>query len=171
MNTTLTALIVFGCLVGAVLLGRALRRLLPEAHLATESKDTVKLAMGFVATMSALVLGLLVSSAKDALRHRTKRGDPDGRQGHFPWPRVGRLRTGSCRRPSAAPAKHRGRDSANVAGRNAPAGRLGNPNVHAANPVYVAHAASFTTERHCSPPLNRRPRRWPGTWLRLDHCS
>src|SRR6266516_3595205 len=66
MNTTLTALIVFGCLVGAVLIGRTLRRLLPEAHLSTESKDAVKLAMGLVATMSALVLGLLVSSAKGA---------------------------------------------------------------------------------------------------------
>src|SRR5262245_52075757 len=64
MNTTLTALIVFGCLIGAVLVGRTLRGLLPEAHLSTESKDAVKLAMGLVATMSALVLGLLVSSAK-----------------------------------------------------------------------------------------------------------
>ena len=64
MNTTFTALIVFGCLVGAVLLGRAFRRLLPEDHLIADSRDTIKLAMGLVATMSALVLGLLVSSAK-----------------------------------------------------------------------------------------------------------
>src|ERR1043166_1074901 len=64
MNTTLTALIVFGCLVGSVLVGRILRRILPESHLSTESKDAVKLAMGLIATMSALVLGLLVSSAK-----------------------------------------------------------------------------------------------------------
>src|SRR6202035_5209877 len=64
MNTTLAALIVFGCLIGAVLLGRALRRLLPEDHLTADSRDTVKLAMGLVATMTALVLGLLVSSAK-----------------------------------------------------------------------------------------------------------
>jgi hypothetical protein len=64
MNTTLTALIVFGCLVGAVLLGRALRRVLPEEHLTADSRDTIKLAMGLVATMAALVLGLLVSSAK-----------------------------------------------------------------------------------------------------------
>ena len=64
MNTTLTALVVFGCLVGAVLLGRIFRRLLPEDHLTSDSRDTVKLAMGLVATMSALVLGLLVSSAK-----------------------------------------------------------------------------------------------------------
>jgi hypothetical protein len=64
MNTTLTALIVFGCLVGAVLLGRTLRGLLPEDHLTADSRDTIKLAMGLVATMAALVLGLLVSSAK-----------------------------------------------------------------------------------------------------------
>ena len=66
MNPTLTALIVFACLIAAVLLGRTLRGLLPEDHLSTESKDAVKLAMGLVATMSALVLGLLVSSAKGA---------------------------------------------------------------------------------------------------------
>ena len=56
MNTTLTALIVFGCLVGAVLLGRTLRRLLPNEHLAAESRDGIKLALGLVSTMAALVL-------------------------------------------------------------------------------------------------------------------
>src|SRR5256885_8309060 len=66
MNATLTALIVFGCLILAVLVGRTLRGFLPEAHLSTESEDAVKLAIGLVATMSALVLGLLVSSAKGA---------------------------------------------------------------------------------------------------------
>jgi hypothetical protein len=65
MNTTLTAAIVFACLLGAVLLGMGFRRLLPEHHLSTDTKDTVKLAMGLVATMAALLLGLLVSSAKD----------------------------------------------------------------------------------------------------------
>ena len=64
MNTTLTALIVFSCLVGAVLLGRGLRRMLPQEHLSADSRDVIKLAIGLVATMSALVLGLLVSSAK-----------------------------------------------------------------------------------------------------------
>ena len=66
MNTTITALIVFGCLVGAVLVGRIIRRLLPEHHLASDSKDGIKLALGLVSTMSALVLGLLVSSAKSS---------------------------------------------------------------------------------------------------------
>ena len=73
MNTTLAALIVFGCLVGAILLGRALRQLLPEDHLTADSRDTIKLAMGLVATMTALVLGLLVSSAKGA--YDTKRSE------------------------------------------------------------------------------------------------
>src|SRR5947207_12887319 len=73
MNTTLAALIVFGCLVGAILLGRALRRLLPEDHLTADSRDTIKLAICLVATMTALVLGLLVSSAKGA--YDTKRSE------------------------------------------------------------------------------------------------
>ena len=66
MNATVISLSVLACLIAAVLVGRTLRRLLPEEHLSSESKDAVKLAMGLVATMSALVLGLLVSSAKGA---------------------------------------------------------------------------------------------------------
>src|SRR5262245_60895622 len=42
-----------------------LRRVLPEHHLSSDTKDTVKVAMGLVATMAALVLGLLIASAKD----------------------------------------------------------------------------------------------------------
>jgi hypothetical protein len=66
MNTTLTSLIVFGCLVGAALAGRTIRRLLPDHHLSSDSRDGIKLAIGLVSTMSALVLGLLVSSAKSS---------------------------------------------------------------------------------------------------------
>ena len=66
MNTTLIAAILFVCLVAVVFVGRRIRRYLPENHLSADSRDAVKLAMGLVATMSALVLGLLVSSAKGA---------------------------------------------------------------------------------------------------------
>src|SRR5262249_40323366 len=45
-------------------LGQAAGRRLPQHHLSSDSKDAVKLAMGLVATMTALLLGLLVSSAK-----------------------------------------------------------------------------------------------------------
>ena len=61
---TLTAAILLASLVAVVLLGRSVRRHLPEHHLSPDSKDGVKLAMGLVATMTALLLGLLVRSAK-----------------------------------------------------------------------------------------------------------
>jgi hypothetical protein len=64
MNTSITAAIITVSLFGAVLVGMRLRRFLPEHHLGEDTRDTVKLAMGLVATMSALLLGLLVSSAK-----------------------------------------------------------------------------------------------------------
>src|SRR5271166_7102643 len=40
------------------------RRIVPEHHLSADSKDVIKVAMGLLATMSALVLALLISSAK-----------------------------------------------------------------------------------------------------------
>ena len=73
MNTPLTAATITTCLLAAVWLGRRIRRLLPEHHLSADTKDTVKLSMGLVATMSALVLGLLVSSAKSS--YDTTRGE------------------------------------------------------------------------------------------------
>jgi hypothetical protein len=64
MITSAIPVILFVCLVGVALLGKRVRRYLPEDHLSADSKDAVKLAMGLVATMTALLLGLLVSSAK-----------------------------------------------------------------------------------------------------------
>jgi hypothetical protein len=69
----LISIILFVGLVGAALLGRRVHRYLPQDHLSDSSRDSVKLAMGLVATMTALVLGLLVSSAKDA--YDTKRSE------------------------------------------------------------------------------------------------
>ena len=66
-------LILFGCLMGAAVLGMYLSRVLPEHYLGADTKDAVKLAMGLVATMSALVLGLLVTSVKGA--YDSRRGE------------------------------------------------------------------------------------------------
>src|SRR5579871_614410 len=49
---------------GGALLGMVLHAMLPEHHLSSDSKDVVKLAVGLIATMSALVLALLIASAK-----------------------------------------------------------------------------------------------------------
>jgi hypothetical protein len=60
------ASIVFVCVFGGALLGLGLRNILPEDHLSQDTKDVVKLGMGVVATMAALVLGLLIASAKES---------------------------------------------------------------------------------------------------------
>lgn len=65
MNSIAISLIVFACIFGGALFGIFLRAALPEHHLSGDSKDLVKLSMGMVITMTALVLGLLVASAKD----------------------------------------------------------------------------------------------------------
>jgi hypothetical protein len=57
---------VFACVFGGAVCGNLFRAVLPQSHLSDESRDVVKLGMGLVVTMSALVLGLLVSSAKSS---------------------------------------------------------------------------------------------------------
>ena len=66
MNAFAAASIVFGSLFGSMLLGMRLRAVLPPNHLSEEAKDSVRVAMASVATMTALVLGLLVASTKSS---------------------------------------------------------------------------------------------------------
>lgn len=56
--------IAFVFVFGAALLGMVLRSRLPEHHLASESRDAIKLATAIIGTLSALALGLLIASAK-----------------------------------------------------------------------------------------------------------
>ncbi len=58
--------VVFAFSFGGALAGMALQGLLPQHHLSSESKDTVKVGIGLVATMTALVLGLVTASAKSS---------------------------------------------------------------------------------------------------------
>jgi hypothetical protein len=64
MSSVTIGLIVFACVFGGALLGIFLHAVLPQHHLSADTKDVVKLGMGLVGTMAALVLGLLVASAK-----------------------------------------------------------------------------------------------------------
>jgi Protein of unknown function (DUF4239) len=66
MNSIVVSSVVFACVFAGSLVGMALHRALPEDHLGSDAKDVVKLAMGLIATMAALVLGMLVSSAKSS---------------------------------------------------------------------------------------------------------
>jgi hypothetical protein len=66
MNPSGIGLVVFGLTFGGALLGMWLRTVLPKNHLDAESRDTVKVGIGLIATMTALVLGLVTASAKSA---------------------------------------------------------------------------------------------------------
>jgi len=64
MGSIEVSAIVFACVFGGAVSGIFLSYVLPEHHLSAGSKDVVRMAMGLVATLAALVLGLLISSAK-----------------------------------------------------------------------------------------------------------
>jgi hypothetical protein len=64
MNFIAIRLIVLACVFGGALFGMFLRGVLPEQHLSADSKDTMRLGTGRIGTMTALLLGLLVASAK-----------------------------------------------------------------------------------------------------------
>jgi hypothetical protein len=64
MNSTAIAFASAECVFSRALLGLALLRLLPGDHPSKETQDVVKLSAGTIAMLTALVLGLLVSSAK-----------------------------------------------------------------------------------------------------------
>lgn len=64
MTSLTLGIITAACICGGALLGFALQRVLPKHHLSKEAQDMIKLAVGVIATSTALVLGLLVSSSK-----------------------------------------------------------------------------------------------------------
>ena len=66
MNSIAIALGRAACIFLGALLGLLLQKLLPGHHLSKETQDVVKLSAGTIATLTALVLGLLVSSAKNS---------------------------------------------------------------------------------------------------------
>ncbi|HTP04019.1 MAG TPA: hypothetical protein VMM54_02545 [Nitrospirota bacterium] len=64
MSPITISLIAFTCVLSGALLGNFIRNLLPGHHLSADSKDVIKQVNAMLATMAALVLGLLIASAK-----------------------------------------------------------------------------------------------------------
>ena len=52
------------CILAGTVVGMLLRNKLPEHHLGSDAKDVVRLGAGLIGTIAALVLGLLIASAK-----------------------------------------------------------------------------------------------------------
>lgn len=66
MDSIVVALFVLACTFGGAVLGMGLRAVLPEDHLGPASKEIINLGIALIGWMAAVVLGLLVASAKSA---------------------------------------------------------------------------------------------------------
>ncbi len=64
VNSKTVGAIVFVCVFGGALLGLFLGPVLPKEHLSSETTTVVRLAMAMISLMSAVVVGLLIASAK-----------------------------------------------------------------------------------------------------------
>jgi Protein of unknown function (DUF4239) len=71
VSRQIVSLIVMVVIFAGALAGMRLRSVLPEHHLNNESRDVIKLGIGLVGTMAAMVLGLLVASAKSSFDAQT----------------------------------------------------------------------------------------------------
>jgi hypothetical protein len=66
MSTLALSCLIFLLTLGGIFLGTLLRRALPQHHLSEDSRDVVRLGVGLIATIAALVLGLLIAAAKNS---------------------------------------------------------------------------------------------------------
>ncbi|MEI6336920.1 MAG: hypothetical protein WCS87_20360 [Methylococcaceae bacterium] len=64
MSAPLTAFVILICMLCGMALGSYLRLVLPDDHTQTDSKDILMTSAGMMATLIALIIGLLVTSAK-----------------------------------------------------------------------------------------------------------
>ena len=66
MSALVVSCLIFVLTLGGILVGELLRRTLPKHHLSKDSQDVVRLGVGLIATIAALVLGLLIAAAKSS---------------------------------------------------------------------------------------------------------
>ena len=71
MSALTLSSIIFVLMLSGIFLGTLLRRGLPEHHLDEHAKDVVRLGVGLIATIAALVLGLLIAAAKSSFDTQT----------------------------------------------------------------------------------------------------
>jgi hypothetical protein len=66
MSALALSFFIFALTLGGIFLGALLRSVLPKHHLSKDSQDVVRLGVGLIATIAALVLGLLITAAKSS---------------------------------------------------------------------------------------------------------
>jgi hypothetical protein len=68
MSAVVISSVAFSFIFGGALLGLLLRSVLPEPRLNTDARDVVRLSIGLLATLAALVIGLLIASAQGSFQ-------------------------------------------------------------------------------------------------------
>src|SRR5512144_1794359 len=71
MSPLALSCVIFLLVLGGIFIGTAFRRALPKNHLSKETQDVVRLGAGLIATIAALVLGLLIAAAKGSFDTRS----------------------------------------------------------------------------------------------------
>jgi hypothetical protein len=71
MSAIAISVVIFVCLFGGALFGVLLRTALPDTHLSVDAKDVMKLGLGLIGTMAALVLGLLIAFTTSSFKARS----------------------------------------------------------------------------------------------------
>ena len=71
MSALLISIITFALVFGGALLGMYFRNALSDDHLRDDVRDVIKLSTGLIGTIAALVLGLLIASAKSSYDARS----------------------------------------------------------------------------------------------------
>ncbi len=67
-----TSLVVLAIVFGSAMLGLLLRRILPQDHMADQTRSVVTVSMGVVGTLTALVLGLLIAAASSSFNTKNE---------------------------------------------------------------------------------------------------
>ena len=70
MSPIAVASLAFALMLLAILAGGFIQGKLPEGHLTADAKEVVKLSMGIMGTLAALVLGLLIANAQSSFAAR-----------------------------------------------------------------------------------------------------
>lgn len=70
MHTAVISSIALALIIAGALVGAFARTFLSDQHLNSDTKDVIKMSVGLIATMSALVLGLLIATGKTSFDAR-----------------------------------------------------------------------------------------------------
>jgi hypothetical protein len=66
LRPIVVSLIAFAVILGGGFAGTLLRKALPDHHLTDDTRDIIRLGAGLIGTIAALVLGLLIASARSS---------------------------------------------------------------------------------------------------------